>query len=75
MHITKVMLDDLPDGAANLRLVLREVNVLEDHVLAVAHIVIIVLVAEITPVALTIVKSRATVLSVVLKFLVDHIFF
>ena len=69
------MLDDLPDGAANLRLVLREVNVLEDHVLAVAHIVIIVLVAEITPVALTIVKSRATVLSVVLKFLVDHIFF
>ena len=69
------MLDDLPDGAANLRLVLREVNVLEDHVLAVADIVIIVLVAEITPVALTIVKSRATVLSVVLKFLVDHIFF
>ena len=63
---------DLPDGAADLGLVLGEVNVLEDHVLAVAHEVFVVLVAEVAPVALPVVEGGAAVFGVVFKLFVDH---
>ena len=63
---------DIPDSAANLGLVLREVDVLEDHVLAVAHVVLVILVAEVTAVGLAVIESRTSVLSVVLELLVDH---
>ena len=63
----------LPDCGTNLGLVLGEVDVLEDHVLSVAHKIVIVLVAEITSVRLSIVESRASVLSVIFQLFVDHI--
>jgi len=63
----------LPNGAANLCLVLGEIDVLENHVFAIAHEVFIIFVAKITAVGLPIVKGRTTIFSVVFQFLVDHL--
>ena len=64
----------IPDRAANLGLVLGEVDVLEDHILAIAHEVFIILVPQITPIRLAIVQCRAAILCVILQLLVDHLF-
>ena len=36
--------ENLPDSATNLGLVFREVDVLKDHVLAIAHVVFVIFV-------------------------------
>lgn len=64
----------LPDSASDLSLVLCEVDVLKDLFLAVTHIVFVIFIAQVTSVALAIVKRRASIFRVVLKFFVDHYF-
>ena len=64
--------EDLPDGAADFSLVFGEVDALEDHVFAIAHVVVFVFVAHIAAVGLAVVQRRTAILRVVLQLLVDH---
>ena len=47
---------DVPDGATNLGLVLREVNVLKDHVFAIAHVVFVIFVSKVTAVRFSVIE-------------------
>ena len=63
----------LPDGCSDLGLVLRKVDVLEDHVLAIAHEVLVVLVTQVATIRLPVVEGRAAIFSEIFQFFVDHL--
>ena len=63
----------LPDGCSDLGLVLRKVDVLEDHVLAIAHKVLVVLVTQVATIRLPVVEGRAAIFSEIFQFFVDHL--
>ena len=52
-HATK----HLPNGAANLCLVLGKVNILENHILAISYEIFIIFIAQITAIGLSIVQG------------------